>query len=72
MTLTRLAISCGGTGGHFNPGLSIARELKARGGTPVLILGGKHVEKQAETAAKYGIESVKKNAVDAPVVEEKA
>lgn len=63
MTLTRLAISCGGTGGHFNPGLSIARELKARGGTPVLILGGKHVEKQAETAAKYGIESVKIEAV---------
>lgn len=63
MTLTRLAISCGGTGGHFNPGLSIARELKARGGAPVLILGGKHVEKQAATAAEYGIESVKIEAV---------
>ena len=63
MKLTTLAISCGGTGGHFNPGLSIARALKARGGNPVLILGGKHVVKQAETAAKYGIEAVKIEAV---------
>lgn len=57
MKLERLAISCGGTGGHFNPGLSIARELKARGGTPVLFLGGAHAEKQSETAAKFGIET---------------
>ncbi len=59
MTLSRLAVSCGGTSGHFNPGLSIARELKARGGTPVLLLGGKHAEKQAQTAAEYGIPSVR-------------
>lgn len=65
MKLEHLAISCGGTGGHFNPGLSIARELKARGGHPVLVLGGIHVEKQAETAAKHGIEVIKIDA--APV-----
>lgn len=59
MKLERLAISCGGTGGHFNPGLSIARELKARGGTPVLVLGGAHVEKQAKTAAEFGIDVIR-------------
>lgn len=59
MKLERLAISCGGTGGHFNPGLSIARELKAKGGTPVLILGGVHVEKQAKTAAEFGIDVIR-------------
>lgn len=59
MKLERLAISCGGTGGHFNPGLSIARQMKENGGDPVLILGGKHAEKQAETAAKFGIRSVR-------------
>ena len=63
MTLSRLAISCGGTGGHFNPGFSIARELKARGGSPILLLGGKHAEKQAETAAAFGINSVRISAM---------
>ena len=59
MKLERLAISCGGTGGHFNPGLSIAVDLKARGGTPILVLGGVHAEKQAETAAKFGIDVIR-------------
>ena len=59
MKLERLAISCGGTGGHFNPGLSIARELKARGGTPVLVLGGAHVEKQAKIASEFGIDVIR-------------
>jgi len=62
MKLERLAISCGGTGGHFNPGLSIARRMKENGGEPVLVLGGKHAEKQAKTAAGYGIKTVQVSA----------
>ena len=54
--LNRLIISCGGTGGHFNPGLSTACAFRDAGGTPLLILGGKHFEKQSKTAEKNGIE----------------
>lgn len=59
MDIKRLVISCGGTGGHFNPGLSVARELKAQGGEPILLLGGPHADSQAETASKFGIGSLK-------------
>lgn len=55
--LERLAISCGGTGGHFNPGLSIARTFKERGGRAVLLLGGIHAKAQTEAAARFGLES---------------
>ncbi len=58
MKLERLAISCGGTGGHFNPGLSVAREFKEGGGDPLLLLGGIHAKEQAATAAKFGIASL--------------
>lgn len=54
--LNRLIISCGGTGGHFNPGLSTACAFRDAGGKPLLILGGKHFEEQSRTAAKNGIE----------------
>ena len=54
--LNRLIISCGGTGGHFNPGLSTACAFRDAGGKPLLILGGKHFEEQSKTAAKNGIE----------------
>ena len=54
--LKRLIISCGGTGGHFNPGLSTACAFRDAGGKPLLILGGKHFEEQSRTAAKNGIE----------------
>lgn len=54
----RLAISCGGTGGHFHPGLSIARKIKEDGGEVLLLLSGKHAAKQSETAGSFGISSV--------------
>ena len=54
--LNRLIISCGGTGGHFNPGLSTACAFRDAGGTPLLILGGKHFEEQSKTAEKHGLE----------------
>ena len=38
--LKKIVISCGGTGGHFYPGLSIARRFMELGGTPLLMLSG--------------------------------
>ncbi|OGV45583.1 MAG: hypothetical protein A2017_12270 [Lentisphaerae bacterium GWF2_44_16] len=55
--VSRLVISCGGTGGHFYPGLTIARTFKEQGGKVMLLLSGKHAESQAETAGKFGIPS---------------
>ena len=54
----RIIISCGGTGGHFNPGLGIAKELISQGGQAILFLGGKHVPAQMETAKKAGVPAV--------------
>ena len=59
MKLRNLCISCGGTGGHFYPGLAVAREWKRQNGNVLLLLGGKHAEKQSQIAASYGIDSVR-------------
>ena len=56
--LKKLAISCGGTGGHFYPGLSIAREFSKTGGQVTLLLSGKHSIHQAQIAQNHNIESV--------------
>ncbi|MDD3155660.1 MAG: UDP-N-acetylglucosamine--N-acetylmuramyl-(pentapeptide) pyrophosphoryl-undecaprenol N-acetylglucosamine transferase [Victivallaceae bacterium] len=53
----RLLISCGGTGGHFYPGLSLARELVHQGGRAKLLLSGIHAHDQKITAKAYGIEA---------------
>ena len=53
--LKRLAIACGGTGGHFYPGLSVARELQQQGGEAMLILSGNHVTSQTATAATFNL-----------------
>lgn len=53
--LKSLAVTCGGTGGHFNPGLSVAQALKAAGGEVFLLLGGPRAESQIKTAARSGI-----------------
>ena len=51
----KLIISCGGTGGHFYPGLAIARLAKNEGHEVELYLGGHHQEAQAKKAAEYDL-----------------
>ena len=58
MKSERVYISCGGTGGHFFPGLSIARELKERDCQVRLLLSGVNSAPQSRQAAAYGIDSV--------------
>lgn len=59
MNLHRLCVSCGGTGGHFYPGLAVAREWKRQGGEVLLLLGGKHADSQIRTAEGFGIPAQK-------------
>ena len=58
MKLETLAISCGGTGGHFYPGLSVARTLAFGGGRTLLLLSGVNAAKQKAIAESYGIPAV--------------
>lgn len=58
MKQTTVYISCGGTGGHFFPGLSIARELKKREYKVKLLLSGVNAVSQSQQAANCGIEAV--------------
>ena len=55
MELKRLVITCGGTGGHFFPGLSIAREFQSQGGEVRLLLSGENAVEQQRIAEKFGI-----------------
>ena len=54
----RLAIICGGTGGHFFPGLTIARAVGAAGGEARLFIEGGRAGNQKELAAKVGVLAV--------------
>ncbi len=43
----RVAIACGGTGGHLFPGLAVGHELIARGSEVTLLISPKEVDQQA-------------------------
>ena len=43
----RIAIACGGTGGHLFPGLAVASQLMERGCAVTLVISPKDVDQQA-------------------------
>ena len=49
--MSRFAISCGGTGGHLSPGISLAEGLRARGHEVRLLISRKKVD--ARLSEKY-------------------
>ena len=49
--MKRVAIACGGTGGHLYPGIAITEELKENGIDPVLVISRKPIDKVI--AARY-------------------
>ena len=66
MKFERMLITCGGTGGHFYPGLTIARVMKKQGRDVRLLLAGSNAAAQCEIARSFGIESVELPAMPAP------
>ena len=53
-----IIITCGGTGGHFYPGLSVARTQQARGKKVLLLLSGKNSAEQSKIAEKFNIRCI--------------
>ncbi len=50
-TSARVAIACGGTGGHLFPGLAIAGQLRQRGCAVTVLISPKEVDQQAVRSA---------------------
>ncbi len=48
----KIAIACGGTGGHLFPGLAVAEELRARGHDTLLLVSPKQIDVIALEGAK--------------------
>ena len=46
----KIMIACGGTGGHFYPGLTIAGAVAEKGHDVALALSGKNLDKFSEAA----------------------
>ena len=46
----KVAIACGGTGGHFFPGVAVAQEVKCRGGEVMLFASRKEVDRESAVA----------------------
>jgi len=61
-TPVRAAIACGGTGGHFFPGVAVAEHLMRRGCDPILLVSTKEVDRQSVKEIS-GIEAVSLPAV---------
>lgn len=61
-----IIISCGGTGGHFYPGLSIGREFLKNDAAVRLFVAGKHGPGQKEQAAKFDIPADTAKAIQYP------
>lgn len=64
--MSHLIISSGGTGGHFYPGLSIAREFVSRGGKVTFLVSGQQCAEQKATAESYGLDACEIPSVRAP------
>lgn len=47
----RVAIACGGTGGHLFPGLAVAEQLRPRGCEVTLLVSPKQIDQEAARAA---------------------
>ena len=62
----RLAIVCGGTGGHFYPGLTVAAACNENAGNAVLFVAGHSQSRFMQAASERGIEAIAAPAVGAP------
>lgn len=55
-TVPRIAIACGGTGGHLFPGVAVGRELQERGAAVTLFVSSKAVDRQAVAQLPAGFD----------------